>query len=97
MGNSEEISESLKVLEKSRKRVDDICNTLEKYDQRVKFHSLAINELQDIIIADKKTICELTKRIERLEQKDNKDVMYQWRAFVTNVENEIHVLMHVMK
>jgi len=76
MGTND-LGENIKLLEKSRKRVEDICDALEKYDQRVKFHSLAITELQDVIILDKKKIEELTKRIERLEQKSKSDVMYQ--------------------
>jgi len=76
MGN-QDLSESIKLLEKAKVQFEEICKTLETYERRVKFHSFAITELQDLLVADRKKINELTEKIERIEAKYGKDVMYQ--------------------
>ena len=54
-----------------------ICNNLEKYEERVKWHNTAIIELQDLIVDDRVTIKELKAKLDKLEKKYGKDVMYQ--------------------
>jgi len=73
----EVISEQVKLLESSRKKVDHTCDVLETYDRRVKLHSEAITEIQDLILIDRRKLADLLARVEKLEAKYGKDVMYQ--------------------
>jgi len=77
MAERDELGEGIRLLEKSRKRVDEICKSLESYERRVQLQSSAISELQDLIIIERRRFDELTKRVDRLEKKFNPDVMYQ--------------------
>lgn len=77
METAEVISEQIKLLESSRQKVDRVCKVLETYERRVKLHSDAITELQDLILIERRKVDELTKKIERMELKYGKDVMYQ--------------------
>jgi len=77
MADIKDIDEELEKLRKAREVLSRITATLEKYDKRVVLHNTAIKELQDVVVEDRDKIIDLIKKVEKMEQKYNPDVMYQ--------------------
>ena len=77
MESNEKLSEELALFEKARKKFEDVCKTLEAYERRVQLQSMAIKELQDIVVMDGNKVDKLLKKVDQLEQKLKVDVMYQ--------------------
>lgn len=75
------MDEEMKVeVEKAKKIIEtlqSLCAQLEIYEDRMNRHTTAISELQDFVLVDRSKIKKLHEKVNKLEEKFGKDVMYQ--------------------
>ena len=73
---NKEFDEELKRLREVKDQLKEICNELEKYVERVKLHTKAIQELQEHMVVHKQAIKTLAIKVGDLEKKPINEVMY---------------------
>ena len=91
MIEEKDVEEELEKLKKVRKTMSNVCNQLATYEQRMMLHTKAIDELQDFVLTDRKAIKVLDSKVDKIERKYSKDVMFQWTELKIHITNAFGV------
>lgn len=57
--------------------LESLCNNLTTYEERLCLYKNAIEELQKFVVKDAKDIAMLNSKVDKIEKKYGKDVMFQ--------------------